>query len=445
MTKAGTVQVSADPELVVALEPIGVRDVELMLLGVLPRHHVIGRAISQRPDAEELTGVGIDASIQVRGRVVLTDEERTPLAVLTAARRSDADTVVGTLVAERARESGVARDRALHADDLSAPWSAVVVLARAPVDGELEGLVLAGTGSVLVLVPDHPSGTDGIPTTVMIAMADRLAGRIGCAVVRTAPIIWRDPASDRALLRMLEAAVDAPVEVLSALSGEGASTWASVRHALLDGRTSDTVFAQVLPADLTALQAWRRPRVDRGLVVLFSGLSGSGKSTVARAVQARIEAEATRTTSLLDGDVVRRLLSAGLGFDRESRLLNLRRIGWVAAEISRHGGISLCAPIAPYASIREEMRAMAQEHGDFVLVHVSTPLAECERRDLKGLYAAARAGTIAEFTGVSEPYEAPEDADVVIDTSRCTVEEATSVVFEHLVAGGWIVGAAHEH
>lgn len=436
---------SAGPELVLALDPVGVRDVELVLLGVLPRHHVIGRSIRQRPGADELTGIGIAAPTVVEGRVVLTDEERTPLAVLTAARRSDADTVVGTLVAERARESGVARDRALHVDDLSARWSAVLVLARPPVGGELEALVPAGTGAVLVLVPDHPSGTDGIPTAVMIGVADRVAGRIDDAVVRTAPITWRDADSDRALLGMLEAAVDAPVEVLSASYGKGASTWASVRAAVIEGRTSDELFAQVLPADLTALQAWRRPRAERGLVVLFSGLSGSGKSTVARAVRARIEAETTRTTSLLDGDVVRRLLSSGLGFDRESRLLNLRRIGWVAAEISRHGGISLCAPIAPYASIREEMRAMAEEHGDFVLVHVSTPLEECERRDLKGLYAAARAGTIAEFTGVSEPYEEPEDADVVIDTSRCTVAEATTMVLDHLVAGGWIGGAAHGH
>lgn len=428
-----------------ALDPIGVRDVELMLLGVLPRHHVIGRSIRQRADAEELTGIGLGASTPVGGRIVLTDEERTPLAVLTAPRRADVDTVVGTLVAERARESGVARDRAIHVDDLSAPWSAVVVLARPPVGGELEAPDRSRTGAVLILVPDHPSSTDGIPTATMLAVADRLAGRVGAAVVRTAPIIWRDADSDRSLLRMLEAAVDAPLEVLSASSGEGASTWASVRAAILEGGADDEVFAQVLPADLTALRAWRRPRAERGLVVLFSGLSGSGKSTVARAVGARIEAETTRTTSLLDGDVVRRLLSSGLGFDRESRLLNLRRIGWVAAEVSRHGGVSLCAPIAPYASIREEMRAMAQEHGDFVLVHVSTPLAECERRDLKGLYAAARAGTIAEFTGVSEPYEAPKDADVVIDTSGCTVEEATSVVFDHLVAGGWIGGAARGH
>lgn len=436
---------SAVPVPVVALDTIGIRDVELVLLGVLPRHHVIGRSISEHHAAGQLTGISIDESVPVGSGILLTDEERTPLATLTAPQRAGRDTVVGTLVAERVRESGVARDRALLVDDLSAPWSAVVVLARPPIGGELERFDVGGAGAVLVLVPDHPSNTDGIPTTAMLGVADRFAGRIGDAVVRTAPICWRDATSDRALLRLLEAAVDAPVTVLSASSGEGASTWGSVRAALHDGDTSDPVFSQVLPADLTALRAWRRPRAERGLVVLFTGLSGSGKSTVARAVSARIEAETTRTTSLLDGDVVRRLLSSGLGFDRESRLLNLRRIGWVAAEVSRHGGISLCAPIAPYASIRAEMRAMAQEHGDFVLVHVSTPLAECERRDLKGLYAAARAGTISEFTGVSEPYEAPEDADVVIDTSRCTVEDATSAVFDHLVEGRWIEGVGHGH
>ena len=135
------------------------------------------------------------------------------------------------------------------------------------------------------------------------------------------------------------------------------------------------------------------------------------------------------------------MLSAGLGFDRESRIMNVRRIGYVGAEIARHGGIAICAPIAPYASTRADVRAMAQAVGDFVLVHVNTPLAECERRDLKGLYAKARAGLIPEFTGISDPYDEPVDADLRVDTSTLTQDEAVAVVLGHLVAGGWVNAA----
>jgi sulfate adenylyltransferase len=171
---------------------------------------------------------------------------------------------------------------------------------------------------------------------------------------------------------------------------------------------------------------------------MFTGLSGSGKSTVARALTQRVRAETERTVSLLDGDIVRQLLSSGLGFDRESRILNIRRIGFVAAEIARHGGMAVCAPIAPYAATRDEVRAMAELVGDFVLVHVSTPLAECERRDLKGLYAKARAGALPGFTGVSDPYEEPTDSDVRVDTSTLTVGQAVDTVFDHLTTHGWL-------
>ena len=124
---------------------------------------------------------------------------------------------------------------------------------------------------------------------------------------------------------------------------------------------------------------------------MFTGLSGSGKSTLARDVSEWISTHSDRTVSLLDGDVVRTMLSSGLGFSKADRELNVRRIGYVGAEVARHGGIAICAPIAPYAATREAVRAMAQAVGDFVLVHVNTSLEECERRDLKGLYAKARA------------------------------------------------------
>ncbi|MFD0736866.1 adenylyl-sulfate kinase [Planotetraspora mira] len=181
------------------------------------------------------------------------------------------------------------------------------------------------------------------------------------------------------------------------------------------------------------------PPHRRGLVVFFTGLSGSGKSTVARGLRDTLLERGGRTVTYLDGDVVRRLLSAGLTFSREDRDLNIRRIGFVAAEVARHGGLAICAPIAPYASTRDEVRAMAEEVGaDFLLIHVATPLEECERRDRKGLYAKARAGLIPEFTGISDPYEEPDDAELVLDTTGMTVERSVSTVLNLLTSGGWI-------
>ncbi len=142
--------------------------------------------------------------------------------------------------------------------------------------------------------------------------------------------------------------------------------------------------------------------------------------------------------SLLDGDDVRRLLSSGLGFDHAARDLNVRRIGFVGSEIARHGGLAVCAPIAPYAESRAAVRAMVEPVGDFVLVHVSTSLEECERRDLKGLYARARAGLITEFTGISDPYDVPTDADLVVDTAAMSREEALNRVLDLLHARGLI-------
>jgi sulfate adenylyltransferase len=181
------------------------------------------------------------------------------------------------------------------------------------------------------------------------------------------------------------------------------------------------------------------PPHRRGLVVFFTGLSGSGKSTVARGLRDALLERGSRTVTYLDGDVVRHLLSAGLTFSREDRDLNIRRIGFVAAEAARHGGLAICAPIAPYAATRDEVRAMVEAVGaDFLLVHVSTPLEECERRDRKGLYAKARAGLIPGFTGISDPYEEPEDADLEIDTTGISVDKAVHQVLDPLIQGGWI-------
>jgi sulfate adenylyltransferase len=222
-------------------------------------------------------------------------------------------------------------------------------------------------------------------------------------------------------------------------------------HARAD--LTDAELAEILDND-DPIPAWFTPsavaaelrrahpaRHVRGLTVFFTGLSGSGKSTIARGVADALVERGGRTVTLLDGDVVRRLLSAGLTFSRDDRDLNIRRIGYVAAEITRHGGVAICAPIAPYAATRAEVRRMVGEVGDFVLIHVATPLAECERRDRKGLYAKARAGLIPEFTGISDPYEEPADADLRIDTTGSTPENAVNEVLNLLAAGGWARGS----
>jgi len=182
----------------------------------------------------------------------------------------------------------------------------------------------------------------------------------------------------------------------------------------------------------------RPPRSERGFVLFLTGLSGSGKSTIARDLRDLLAERGDRRVSLLDGDLVRSLLSAGLSFSRADRDLNIARIGYVAAEIAKHGGIAICAPIAPFAAAREQVRQMVTEVGDFLLIHVATPVEVCEQRDRKGLYAKARAGLIKQFTGVSDPYEEPTDAILVLDTSAMSREQATGKIMEMLTAGGWL-------
>ena len=182
----------------------------------------------------------------------------------------------------------------------------------------------------------------------------------------------------------------------------------------------------------------RPPRSRRGLVLFLTGLSGSGKSTIARDLRDLLAERGDRRVSLLDGDLVRSLLSAGLTFSRADRDLNIARIGYVAAEIAKHGGIAICAPIAPYAAAREQVRTMVSEVGDFLLIYVATPVEVCEQRDRKGLYAKARAGLITQFTGVSDPYEEPADAALVLDTSVTSREQATEMIMAMLTSGGWL-------
>jgi sulfate adenylyltransferase len=169
------------------------------------------------------------------------------------------------------------------------------------------------------------------------------------------------------------------------------------------------------PAVVKILRERHPAKEKKGFALFFTGLSGSGKSTLAQAVIARLLENSARPVTLLDGDEVRKHLSKGLGFSREDRDANVTRIAYVASEIVRHGGIAVCAPIAPYRDSRAEARALVEAHGTFIEIHVDTSLDVCESRDRKGLYAQARAGKIAQFTGISDPYEIPATPELRID------------------------------
>jgi sulfate adenylyltransferase len=194
------------------------------------------------------------------------------------------------------------------------------------------------------------------------------------------------------------------------------------------------------PAVAEELRRSYKPRSKQGFTVFFTGLSGSGKSTIANVLMVKLLEMGGRPVTMLDGDLVRKNLSSELGFSKEHRDINIRRIGWVASEITKNGGIAICAPIAPYDATRKDVRAGVEAGGGFVLVHVATPVEVCEQRDRKGLYAKARAGLIKEFTGISDPYEEPSDAEVTIDTGELTPEEAAQEIILHLEREGYIGG-----
>jgi sulfate adenylyltransferase len=186
------------------------------------------------------------------------------------------------------------------------------------------------------------------------------------------------------------------------------------------------------------------PRAESGFTVFMTGLSGAGKSTLAHVLQVKLLEAGGRPVTLLDGDLVRRHLSSELGFSKEHRDLNVRRIGFVASEITKNGGVALCAPIAPYDAVRREVRELIAPLGGFVLVWVSTPLTVCEERDAKGLYAKARAGLLPAFTGISDPYEAPADAEVVVDAGTLSAAEAADRVLAYLRQEGYLPPPAAE-
>jgi sulfate adenylyltransferase len=192
------------------------------------------------------------------------------------------------------------------------------------------------------------------------------------------------------------------------------------------------------PEIIAELRATHPPKHRQGFTVFFTGLSGSGKSTIANALLVKLLEQGSRRVTLLDGDVVRKHLSSELGFSREHRDMNILRIGYVASEITKYGGVAVCAPIAPYAATRRQVREMIEAVGGFVEIHVATPLEVCEKRDRKGLYALARAGKIKEFTGISDPYEVPENPEMEIDTRNLSPDLAAHRILVKLESLGYI-------
>ncbi|WP_425524699.1 adenylyl-sulfate kinase [Saccharopolyspora ipomoeae] len=300
--------------------------------------------------------------------------------------------------------------------------------------------------AVLAARPELPEGTTIVPVplvhradpkrdallTAHVAAAYGATHLLSEAALDHAPIPVVEPPEvvrDRSD-RWLPAARVAPADTRPGLSDERL-------RALLDGGEELPDWFTT-PAIAEQQRRLHPPLAARGFTVLFTGLSGAGKSTLARALRDELSRHDHRAVTLLDGDVVRRTLCEGLGFSAEDRSRNVRRIGYVAAEITRHGGAAICAPIAPYHADRDAVRRMVCESGGFVLVHVATPLRECERRDRKGLYRKARSGSIPEFTGVSAPYEEPDDADLVLDTSALSQDEAVERVVALLRARGWV-------
>lgn len=193
------------------------------------------------------------------------------------------------------------------------------------------------------------------------------------------------------------------------------------------------------PEIITELHRTHPPRRKQGFTLFFTGLSGAGKSTISKALSARLLALGGRSITILDGDLIRRHLSSELGFSREHRDLNIRRIGFVASEITKAGGIAICAAIAPYQAVRAEARQLVTQHGGFFEIYLATPLAVCEQRDPKGLYAKVKKGIIKGFTGIDDPYEEPTEAELVINTALCSVEQAVDSIIDVLIQEGFLV------
>ncbi len=357
------------------------------------------------------------------GALELVDPEGLPLARVEVGSTYDAGDgtgITGAVTALTHHEFGAFRRLHLSPAQVAEAYDGRTV--TVPVAGpltveDLETIRGTADGRPVLLLALTGTGTpEGLSAPGLVRASLAAAALLPDAGVVAVPLASRgDAEADHALGQRVVAAY-APGDVLG-VPGEGD-----------------------LPDEVADLVEADRPvPAEQGLVLFFTGLSGSGKSTLARALHDVVLEQGERTVTSLDGDVVRRNLSAGLTFSKADRETNIRRIGWVAAEISRHGGVAICSPIAPFDATRKQVRAMVDAAGGaFVLVHVATPLEECERRDRKGLYAKARRGEIPEFTGISSPYEEPEDALVRVDTTGRSIEDALADVLEPLYEAGYL-------
>lgn len=371
-------------------------DLELLSWGALAP--TLGFNEPDSPVTLELPA-DLAASVADGGTVELVDPEGLPLARVTG---SGSGLAVTSLTHA---QYGPFRRYYLSPADARQRYAGrtFVAVTDALTDTQVEQLAALGPVTLVTLVG---TGTPALSPVGLLRATLRVAAHLDAAVVAV-PLPSHGNADDDAALR---------TRVLLAYAGADPVV--------------DLVPGGTVVHDVADIVAEERPAPDeQGLVIFFTGLSGSGKSTLAQALMDRLLERGGRSLTSLDGDVVRRNLSAGLTFSKEDRETNIRRIGWVAAEISRHGGVAVCSPIAPFDATRKQVRQYVEDAGGaFFLVHVATPLEECERRDRKGLYAKARRGEIPEFTGISSPYEEPEDADVRVDTTGRTIDDALDEV-----------------
>jgi sulfate adenylyltransferase len=424
----------------------------------------------------------LDLNDPLRRTVVLTDPEGAPVAAIEAGDAwptSDGRYAIGGTVT-RLGEGGQGPFQRLRRTPeevraLLPPGRVLGVIADRPLHrpqlAQIAHAARTLAAHLLILIPVTGPGPDGLPPEALVRAIFAARDRMPPATIVAVPLLPRGDEMRDALLRARVAAAYGVTHVLSTgdmLSGGGLRVLVP-RELAYDNRDGQWRWRDDIPErfrrlamrpaeieDLLdrgfPLPEWhtppavakelaraRPPRRQRGLVVFFTGYSGSGKSTIARGLADSMRETGERTITLLDGDVVRRELSAGLGFSKADRDRNVRRIGWVAAEVARHRGMAIACPIAPYAAARAAVRRMAVEAGaGFVLVHVATPLEVCEQRDRKGLYARARAGQLRGMTGVDDPYESPTDAELVIDTTAMSVPDAVEMVLAYLIENGWV-------
>jgi len=361
---------------------------------------------------------------------VLTDAENTPLARVGAAG-DPAPLRPFAHATGYQWDPGLRRPAAAVRAELAGREVTAVIVDEVPTHIDLRSLaarIRAGGQAVVIVILASRTTLRRRPASgaVVATWIHVLATWVERGEAEIAPVVVPWPVGAGLDVARVAAAYGAPdaVRLADDRSPEEQARIDALEHGLVEREVTSLYPDVAGSAVLLALRQEQRT----GAVVFFTGLSGSGKSTLARALVAQVAEAGPRRVTLLDGDEVRQHLSKGLGFDAPSRAVNIDRIAWVAALVAEHGGIAVAAPIAPFDAGRKAARAMAEAHGAYLLVHVSTPLEVCEARDRKGMYARARAGEIPEFTGISSPYEAPDDADVTIDTTSGSVDEAVAII-----------------